>query len=461
MEIRHFYIYIFSFVLIKTYLEAKPVSLNDIIAAEEQAALSTTSKSAKRKTLTGTHIQTQTKKSSPLKFRQTFQIESPSLPKKFKTSQKSRYKRKYLTKKREINDNDGIIQKYIPLLKNLRLLVDNILASGSSETYEPREKKFKRNHSTVNERASVACTCERKSDSDSTSRPQEKTIKTTTALTTEIPNEIVTATIATTTPAFTSINDNVRRIGWNKNVPVLSTRNSTSVWRNDSGFGQRRSSSFNGSIEGYIPRNNGNNECDTRDETWPHTENYEEYTNSYPRNDAGRDGSSERVHGFGIESRDTELNRGTSKIEESALPGNKTFEDDTRYLLEHKREMEYKIRRDETESSISIPELASRLRGFDSQEKVTAIRTTETNKEAFIQNSTSDKQFPYRNGPFTAENQEVRTAHKAIGPKHILPNSTYPVGKVVMIFDGYSVAKDVNGDNKLTEKAIHIHKSGS
>ncbi|XP_023933816.2 uncharacterized protein LOC112042865 [Bicyclus anynana] len=460
------------FSILSTDLEAKPVSLNDIIAAEEKVAQltarrPTATKSRQLYTLSDIDTPTRVKKNSPLHYRKAFQIESPSKPKKLKISQRPWYNRKKLTNKREINHNDGIIQKYIPLLKNLRLLVDNILAPDSSESYEPSDKKYKRNHSPTNERDKderndslgnkrdkVVCTCSHRSSSESPTRPQEETVTSTAPLATEIQDEVTI--ITTTTPASSTIDDNVRGIRRYTNVPILSTRNPSSFWRDDSRLGQRDSSSFDRSIEGHIPGNNGANERNTRGETWPHTENYEEYTNSYSRNDASRDRSSEQFPGIGIESGDTEFHRGTSKTEELPVPRNETFENVTKYVLEHEREMEYKTRRDETESSLPVPEFPSRLRGFESQEEEMAIRTYKIDKESILQNSTRDKQFSDGNGPYTSEDQGIRRANKAIAPKHILPNSTYPVGKVVMIFDGYSVAKDVNGNNKLTEKAIQI-----
>ncbi|XP_045765291.1 uncharacterized protein LOC123867336 isoform X2 [Maniola jurtina] len=380
MEMRLCHVYNISccVLLILSYIEAKSVSLNDIIAAEEQASQRTTRRSTRLYTL-----------------------------------------------------------------------------AESSETYEPRGNKFKGNLFTANER-DVVCTCKRKSNSGSTLHPQEETIASASAVATEIQETIIASTIATTTQTFTTIDDNVRRIGRNKNVPVLPTGNSTSVWRNDNGFGQRGSSPFHGSFEGYITRNNGNNEHDTGEEAGAYTENYEEYTDSYSRNDAERDRSSQRLRGLGNEPRDTELDRGTIE-EEFTLPRSETFEDVTRNLPEHERKIEYQIRRDETESSLSVPELDSRLRGFNSQEKGTTIRHAEISKESVTENSASDKRFSDRNGSLTSENQEIRSANEAIAPRRVLPNSTYPVGKVVMIFDGYSVAKDVNGANRLTEKAIQIH----
>lgn len=337
------------------------------------------------------------------------------------------------------------------------MLVDNILATDSSESHdEIREEKFKRNPSRARDRGDVVCTCERRSNSESTSNPQEESAPSAATVATEVQVEAVTTTVATTTPAFTTVDDNIRSIRRNKVVPVLSTRNSTSVRGDNNGLSSRSSTSVYGSFEGYIAGNNGNNERHTGEEAGPHTEDYEEHTDGYSRDDASGDRSGERLRGTGIESRVTELNGGTDEIEESAFPGNETFEDVTRELPKYEREIEHEIRRDETESSLSVPELASGLRGNDAQEEVT-IRTAEISKESISQNSASDKRIPDRNGPFTSENQEVSATNEGIAPKHILPNSTYPAGKVVMIFDGYSVAKDVNGKNKLTEKAIQIH----
>lgn len=336
------------------------------------------------------------------------------------------------------------------------MLVDDILAADSGEFYdEIREEKFKRNPPRTNERGDVVCTCERRPNTESTSNPQEKSAPPSTPLATEVQDEVVTTTVATTTPAFTTVDDNFRSIGRNKNVPVLSSGNSTSVRGDDNGLSTGSSSSVNGSFEGYIAGNNGNDELHTREEAGTHTEDYEEHTDGYSRDDAGGDRSNERLRGIGIESRVTELSRGTGEIEESALPRHETSEDVARELPEYEREIEHEIRRDETESPLSVPELDSGLRGNDAQE--VTIRNTEIGKESVSQNSASDKRVPDRNGAFTTEDQEVSAANEGIAPKHILPNSTYPVGKVVMIFDGYSVAKDVNGKNKLTEKAIQIH----
>ncbi|KAJ2952066.1 hypothetical protein O0L34_g4330 [Tuta absoluta] len=77
------------------------------------------------------------KKISSLQYRKTFQIKSPLKPKKLKTFEKARYRRRNQSIKREISEDEEITKKYLPLLKSISLLFDNIL-SETDDSFEIR-----------------------------------------------------------------------------------------------------------------------------------------------------------------------------------------------------------------------------------------------------------------------------------------------------------------------------------
>lgn len=400
----------------------------------------------------GNHIP-QSKKTSPLKFKKTFKIKSPSRPKKLKHLQRLRNKRKRLTSKREVNQNEKNNNKYIPLLRNIGMLFDNILNSDSSETFNTR--KYHRNQFSTDANDDITCACN-KYDAKDRSYPHKKTA--TTSSSTEIETETSSAAIATTTTSYNSANDNVSSFGQYKNIPLLLTRNTSSIWRNNTRLSERSGSTYNGSIEGYIPGIHGNNQHDTGvRERQSDTQYHEKNTNSHSRDNTNSHRSRAGIRGTRTESRNSKVNGRTQKAKEFVRETNETFEDVARNVSEHKREIEFEIRRNETESTIFLPEFTSRLREHNSQEKNTSIRISESDEKSDAYNYTSNKRVSGRNGSDTEENKTDGGTDKAIMSLFPLSNSTFPIGKMVMIFDGYSVARDVNGENKLKEKAIHIH----
>ncbi|XP_061377579.1 uncharacterized protein LOC116767058 [Danaus plexippus] len=437
-------------------LEAKSISLNDLIAAEKQSShpsiihpeYSATKDLGLLQLPTRTKIQRHKissdidkgKKTSSLKFKKTFLIKSPLTPKKLKYLQKPSYKRKNLTTKRDTQGSHvKINQKYIPLLRNIGVLFDNILSSDSSETNEFRRRKHKRNP--FSNKKDNICTCPSK-DNTEESYTQEETV----TYSSDPSNEIENTPLTATPSADNTIYDNFGRFRRNKNIPILFARNPFSLRRNDTELSEGSGSAYNRCNKGHISRDNGNNECSTRNGDYaPFSEDYEENTYGYSRNDASSLGSTRGEQRIGINTQSTETGGGTNKNYSFILPAHGTSKNLTGEISEHERQIKLQVRKDETESPVFLSELTSGLRGNNTQEENIPKRNTEEYEKSIPNNISSDKRISYGNGQITTENKKIRRANETVGPK------------VVMIFDGYSVARDVNGKNKMTERAIHIH----
>ncbi|XP_050343417.1 uncharacterized protein LOC126768961 [Nymphalis io] len=443
MEIRTLYCYICISSVLTPYLDAKPFSLNDVIAAEKATQHS--------QKIFESHDIPQGKKISSSKYKKTFQIKTPSKPKKLKHLQRPRNKRKKFTSKREIQQNEKH-NKYIPLLRDIGMLFDNIINSDSSETYDIRKYKYKRNQFNPMDSDKGACTCVSKHDPENRYYPKEKTYTTSTA---EVENETSSSAIITTTSTYNFANDNISRIGQHKNISSLLTRDSFGLWRDNNRFRERSGSSYNGSSEGHITGFGRINEYLTVDREGELDIQYdEENSNSHSRNNTSSYRSSGEIRRISTVFRNSKIYRGTDKTKELVLSPNETIEDDSRNIPEYEGDTEFEIRRNETESPIFLPEFTSRLREYNTQEKNLSTRIAESTEKIF--DNTNDKRLVIRNGSNTEKNKENRRTDEAIIP-YSSSNSTFPVGKVVMIFDGYSVARDVNGENKRNEKVIHIH----
>lgn len=388
-----------------------------------------------------------------MKYRKAFQIKSPSKPKKYRHLLKPRNKRKNLTTKREIRNNEHFDKKYIPLLRNIGMLFDNILSSGSSEDYDSGKNKYKRTPINSDD-DDVICTCVSKSESKDRNKSVQKTSSTAPAY--EIQTEAVSSIITTTTPAYNTSDDHISSFRWNKNISILPTRNPVGLRRNNYRLRERSSPAPDRGDSGHFTGDHGDNEHYTiRRQKYSHAEYNEQDTNSYTRDDASSNGSGDR---YRTHFKNAEIDRGTDKnvySEEFLLPANETFENDTRHVYEHEGKTQFEIRRNETKSAVLLPQFTERLRGSKPEEKNSSLRTAETNEEDVELNYAGNKRFIVRDGAVASENQEISRTDKTVNQRNF-PNSTFP-GKLVMIFDGYSVARDVNGENKLTEKAIHIH----
>ncbi|XP_041970815.1 uncharacterized protein LOC121727189 isoform X2 [Aricia agestis] len=459
-------------VVILPYLTAKPVSLNKLIEAEESLpsentprisipdiigkpislnklleerskqlprprtilSKATQDKTAKQRTgplapgltkltKTGT-IFSQNKNLSPLHYRKSFEIKSPIKPKRVTLFQRTSRLRNQ-SGKRETYQHGTINKQYIPLLRNLGVLFDNILGPDSGET----------NYEDYSESEERVCTCVSKKTGR---EPRQKAAASTRIGVTETTPPAQTP--PTTTPPPTP--DNVSPVGRHQNVSLLFTRNTTSVWRNHFGFDAGSGSPHLGSPEGHISGDSGDDERDTGDgETGTDPEDDEEDSHRPLGDHAGDDGPRRVNPGF----------VGTSIVSRKFKTSpNKTAEGLGGFVPEYEGEIQFEIRTDEAKGSRVLSEPDSGVRAPE-----------EVQAEEKDNGDSSHQQFIVGDGEDTQEDQKLRGSYEGVSfnmsdLSDFNPNSDQN-DKYVMIYDGYSVARDVNGKNTLTEKAITIH----
>lgn len=397
-------------------------------------------------------------------------------PKKLKHSPKQRYKGRNQSIKREINGSNKVNQKYIPLLKSIGMLFDNLLDRDASNSYEiPTSKKYKRNRfkSVPPEKTNrMVCKCADTPDTEETkSEPSEKATiipdyRDTISIGTEDITAIETATSATN---FTSISD-VSSLRQHKNLPLLLPGNPVSGWRNDHGVSQRSGTAYNRSTEGDFTRDYGNSEHITGfRENDSNTQYNEELAYSYSRDGAGGDGPDRREHGSGKDYSTTKVPSTNKSID------NKEAENTTenyRFATKFKREDNMETGGNKTKSTKLLPELVRRLRGHIPENKVKHNPESKQSKEAYTESvfyvtddNASYKRVTNRSRPITQENKKVRSGNETVP---LINNSTLNSNTVntrnltnkvpvVMIIDGYSVTRNKHGENKLTKKTIHFH----
>ncbi|CAG4993546.1 unnamed protein product [Parnassius apollo] len=405
------------------------------------------------------------KKISSLKYRKTFQINTPIKPQRLKRQQKLHYKRKNKTSKRAIDSNELFNSKYIPLLKSLSILFDNFLHTRSSESYEITRNKFERNYQ-HSEDDDVQCTCSIKPNRAFRRLTSKQT---TTApistFTTEISNvfKAIAPTDTTTAPPYYTTNSHINGFKWNTDIPLLFTRNPTGSRRDDNGIRKGSSATNYRSVERYISRNNGDNEHNAGSaENATISQYYEEYSNSTPRNDSNSNGSIRRISRNGNNTRYSEVRGSTAQTIIFTTEKN-AFEKPRGHNVTYKGENKLKARRYKTENAVSISDIDPGLRRYTIQgetheitKPTLAYKNDEESHFNVKFNGPSNKRFLDRNGTYTTENQKVRGTDEAI-MSSIQFDTTKNKMPLVMIIDGYSVARDVNGENKLNEKTIHIH----
>ncbi|CAD0197117.1 unnamed protein product [Chrysodeixis includens] len=456
-------------------LEAKTFSLNEAIAAESQLAevfeptLPPVPETTKRYSLLDRLASkpklklksllkkdyTDAKKISPLKYRKAFQIKSPLRPKRLNLVQQAKYKRKNQSAKREINGNDKLKQKYIPFLKSLSMLFDNLLNSDTSESREVRTKKFKRNryYSGENE---VPCDCASSATGKTSAEPREKAITSAAPPSLEIAIDAADSAAAETAPTTTD-NSATRNFGTfrqHKDIPVLLARNTPSSGRDHNGLSERSGATLHRNLEGDITGDHGHRE---------HVATFREKGLRATRNetntdDVARNGTS----GFRY--------TGAPGLRLTRVPpGGHTADKDseTEASNDSVRENWFEARRNETASPKPVPESFRRLRGFVPDEislHSEPVQPEEVRKEShfsFPNYSAGYKRVPDKNVTFTAEDTTVREGNETMKQVDLKEtNHTKNVKKnspVVIIYDGYSVTRDKNGINKYSETTIRIH----
>lgn len=392
----------------------------------------------------------------------TSHLKSRSLSDLFKP-----FKNKRQSKKREIFNNGKIDEKYFPLFRNLGLLFDNLL-NESGDSYELGKKKRKRPKDGSDNGRGVICSCAVKSDSEpGETISHKKAIVPTKAVSTEFPFPFEKPTTAPTTtdPAL----GNFGNIGQNKDLPVLLPRDSFSSRGDNNGYSERNSPAYHRSTERDIARNLRNRKHSSRNREYQFSTGYdEEDTDSYSRNDASRD-ESRRGRGRG----DSDIPYKRSSTSESTIfPKSKTANVNLRgHVYKLSRETKLKTRRNETEDEEFIPKHIRRIRGPLSENKISditeSIQSEEDNEKGDFSvplDDSSDKRLTDRSGASSGEDKEVRPKDERVisiddlnNLNLALQNTPTVKAPSVSIIDGYSVARDKNGQNKFSEQSIRVH----
>lgn len=350
-------------------------------------------------------------KISPLKYRKTFQIKSPLKPKRVKNSLRVRHKRKNQSIKREIDGNDILNKKYVPLLKSLGMLFDNILGTDSGESYEkPKHKKRPRYY--YDEDDKVSCKCSRQRDTGSDTASQE----------TVTFSEVVTSETTATTETPTKTTDNpptsdFRSFRHHTNVPLLLPRNTLGARRNYHGIGERGRASHNGSAERYISGSGRDSEHNSEyGQEQTHAKSVKAYTDSDSRNDASSAQSREAIRGGEHRNNAEEVYDAVSQDEAE------NFLERREDTTQHNRAYKHKMERDKAKSGNLLSE-PIRERGFLSDDKVVdyaeSIQSEKDDKESVISishDSTSSERLTDGDGAHSAENKKVDSRIETVNP---------------------------------------------
>ncbi|XP_075971772.1 uncharacterized protein LOC142973699 [Anticarsia gemmatalis] len=409
--------------------------------------------SSKSKGFKADKIIPEDKKISPLQYRKTFQIKSPLKPAKLKYTPGSRFKRRNQSKKREISGNEHLKQKYIPLLKSLSMLFDNLLNTDESQSHEITTKKYKRNRFYSEERFENSWERSDKSIPDVTQFRSPK--KTTTS------SPPLSFEISSNAEDLSPGNDHDQRsFRSNKIIPVLLSRNTSGFRRNNNGISKRSGTTHNRYFERNIAGDHGDHEHNTGcGENESCAESNEKDTNSVTRDDASGIRHS-RTDGIRNSTRNSKDRKTTNNFSQ-----NENTDDNN-------RQNQFEAGRDAIEGEKLLREPVRELRGHTSEDEITAdrlpepIRAEEIRKESVFgttHNSSSDKRITHESSPLATKDEKIRSRNETvivIERNSRNGNNIKHSGKkspVVMIFDGYSVTRDKNGENKITGKTIHIH----
>lgn len=380
--------------------------------------------------------------------------------------------------------------------------------SGESNDSEWSPIKLRRNKSKDDNESS--CTCKQKSRAANPKASKETTTPTTisTQESTVIEVTVTPTEIPSTTPDNAALSD-ISDLGSNSNISILLTRDTFGPGRDDSRLSEGSSTTNHTSTEGNISRDNGNSERDTaHGEDRSSSADYEETSNRDTRIYASGSGF-ENKRGF--ERRGLHADRDgtrspvyeeTQEIYENRknkdsirhLRGDIGDRDDTRSPVyrevqetnenvktedvrqsrgDHSKsegETELEMGRDKAKSTTLVPQFVPGFRGFvpkgEIGQKTQSVPPKEIYEKGGIRisdDNSSDKRIPNGDGTYTTENKNAGEANARVisvkdlsnpiimlqSPKH---NSPY-----VTIFDGYSVARDINGSNKLAEQSIRLH----
>lgn len=336
------------------------------------------------------------------------------------------------------------------------MLLDNILGPDSGESFEAKPKRKRPRY--YFDESDETCKCATRSDTSPHSQDQTNSVSEPLSSQISVVTEASAETSHITTPSY------ILNLRQNKNLPVLFPRNTFSSRRDNHGLRQRSRAPNNRSSKRYIARYNGDSEYNTDDgRDGSRTESDEENTFSAPRDGTSGFRSGNAVRRVRNNTRETEEIYPSDEGDyESKFENEKITDGYRRNFDEFERQNQLEIRKNVTESTKLIPEPSRRLRGLVSEDKVRtiseSIQSEENNEESEFDNA-SNQRVADRSGPLTRENKESSEGNETVTSIQIpkfSAKSPRKQGPVVVIIDGYSVTRNKNGENKLSEKAVHI-----
>lgn len=348
--------------------------------------------------------------------------------------------------------------------------------SGESNDSERSQIKLRRNKSKDGNESS--CTCNQKSRAANSKSSKETTapITISTKKSTITEDAVTPATIASTTPDNAAHSD-ISDLGSNSDLSILLTRNTFSSGRDDSRLGEGNSSTNHTSTERNISRDNGNSERNTaHGEDRSSSADYEATPYSNTRKYASGSGfEGERGYrgGRGFE-RGRGLHGSPVYRETQETNENLKSKDTVRHfrgdIAKSKGETEHEMGRHEAKSTTHLPQFVPGFTGFvptdDIRQKSQSLpkEIYEKSVIGISDDNSSNKRYFSGGGTYTTDNKKPGETNATVisvkdlsnpiimlqGPKH---NAPY-----VTIIDGYSVARDKNGSNKLAEQSIRFFK---
>lgn len=339
--------------------------------------------------------------------------------------------------------NEEINENYIPLFKSLSIILDNILKADSGEAIIPKHK-YKRNKN-IFESKDVVCKCAFRSTTESNlADSYQETAAAATFTSTEV--ETVSSAAITTSKTHRIAHNNNSNRRRNQNLPILPARNTLSFGRNNSGIYERRGTAHIRNNEGFTIGNNRDHEHNPRVRNISsYTENSKENTYNYTQNISSSNES--RVVRPESEPVSSKHFVGKGDTVDKHIQASINFE---RNLPGHKEKDRVSNRSIQEESTIPLSKLTTRLQRIEPQ-KTETIQPKEKDYAAINRFITSAKQIFNRNSQNSSFNKR-----SSRGNETMELNRDNPHNKGIMIFDGYSVARDFNGENKLSEKAVEI-----
>lgn len=356
--------------------------------------------------------------------------------------------------KRDTSLNERFSQKYVPLLRNIGLLFNTLLSSTESEYDDVRDTiqtAYSRKNYYTDGAQDNDCPCSHNSEV----KPAKET--TASDLFTKISyHKQVKAEAATETADNTTTSD-VSGLRQNQNVSLLFTRDSSSRGPDHHGVSSRGGAALHRSTKRNIARYNRDSEHDpgregdNADAAFP-----DETTPSAARDRTSGSGTARRGAGNGTDGGSASDREGINATDRTAEVENATREVGGNIeALEDEDQLE--IDGDAEEHSEPIRGRRGHLPEHQVRDIGESLQPGQDHEESQLHVSkhfSSNKSVAEGDGTPTTENQALRSTDEAMilrsGPL------VYKVGpkdrKVVMIFDGYSVAMGNYGVNKAADK---------